>query len=156
MISIIVPLVLGALLLGTAAFAGHWLTAALLGVLAVLLVWLVGAAVRVATDGGLPALVPTRGARYVERGADRRRAARSSADSLAVVALLCATTGLFLLNVVLGPLATALGVAALHRGARLRPTAILAAVLGVVDVVLFTTMVGHALHHGRFLFQFGS
>jgi len=153
MLPTIVAIVTGALVLGTAAFAGDWLAVAALAALGVLAVWLVGAAVRVAAHGELPAFASVRAARQPQQAGDRRQV---DADRLAVVALLCAATGLFVFNLVLGPLAAALGIVALQRGALLRPTALLASALGVVDVVVVTTVIGHALHHGGLLLQFGT
>src|SRR3954454_15505599 len=135
MVLVIVALVLGTLLVGTTAFAGHGLLLAALVAVAVAGVWLAGAAVRLAaTDGDV---VP--GERWY-------------GDKVAVTALLSGLTGLFIANGILGPLAIGLGVLALRRHARLLPTATVAIGLGVADLVLLVAMVAS---HG-FTWQFTS
>jgi hypothetical protein len=111
----LVALVMGTLLAGSAAFAGHGLLAAALVAAVLAAAWLAGAAVRVAAAHGT-----------VVSGQDRGYADR--------------VTGLFVANGVLGPLAIGLGVLALRRHARLLPTAAVAVALGVADLGLLAAM----------------
>ena len=135
MVLVIVALVLGTLLVGTTAFAGHGLLLAAAVGAAAAGIWLTGAAVRLAAGHG--------GVVDSERG---------YGDTVAVTALLSGVTGLFVANGVLGPLAIGLGVLAMRRHARLLPTAALAVVLGAADLVLLAAMVAS---HG-FTWQFAS
>jgi hypothetical protein len=135
LVLVIVALVLGTLLVGTTAFAGHGLLLAAAVGAAAVTVWLAGAAVRLAGVHGTV-----------------HDDERWYGDRVALTALLSGATGLFVANGILGPLAIGLGVLAVRRHARLLPTAMLAVGLGVADLVLLVAMVAS---HG-FTWQFAS
>ena len=73
-------------------------------------------------------------------------------DARAAAALTCAVAGLFMFNVVLGPLAIGLGVPAVLRGpARVsRGVALAAVVLGAVDLVVLAVLVVSHVDTGIF------
>lgn len=78
---------------------------------------------------------------------DRYATPRSSAegDQMAVGAFLLGLPGLLILNLVLGPIAVALGTAALMRGTRRRGRAVLGIALGIADLAVLAavTLAGH-------------
>jgi hypothetical protein len=74
-------------------------------------------------------------------------------DDRAAAALLSGAVGLFLFNVVLGPIAIVLGAVAARRGAtgRLdRGAALLGIGLGVADLVVFAVLVASKIDGGAF------
>jgi hypothetical protein len=79
-------------------------------------------------------------------------------DDRAAAALLCGAVGLFLFNVVFGPIAIVLGAIA-ARGSepgRLgRAAALLGIVLGVADLVVLVALVASKVHDGRFDWPLG-
>jgi hypothetical protein len=76
----------------------------------------------------------------------------SAAGSLAWIGAILGTAGLFMLNLVFGPIAIGLGVTAHRRGARL---GIVAVVLGVADVMLELVLAGLWFRHGL-VWHFGA
>jgi hypothetical protein len=71
------------------------------------------------------------------------------AGGTAVVSFISGLVGLLFANVVLGPLAIFLAVAALRRGTTRRGRAVLGLVLGVADLVVFAVLAVHsASGHG--------
>jgi hypothetical protein len=82
-----------------------------------------------------------------------KRRAVARLDDRAAAALLCGAVGLFVFNVVLGPIAIGLGVVAARRGptGRLdRGAALLGIGLGVADLVVFAVLVAGKIHGGTF------
>lgn len=76
-----------------------------------------------------------------------------SANGLAIAALVCGLVGIFVLNIVLGPLAIILGSVGWNRanqGAQSKGMAIAGVVLGVIDVVLFALFIALAITHGGY------
>lgn len=74
-------------------------------------------------------------------------------DDRAAAALLCGAVGLFLFNIVFGPIAIVLGAVAARRGAsgRLnRGAALLGIGLGVADLVVFSVLVASKINGGAF------
>lgn len=67
------------------------------------------------------------------------------ADGTAVASFIIGLLGTVVLNIVLGPLALGLGVAALVRGTGRRGRAALGMLLGVLDVALLAVLIG--THH---------
>jgi len=87
-----------------------------------------------------------------------RRQAGESARSLAWTGALLGTAGLFMLNLVLGPVAIGLGVTALRRGVRpgtSRAAAVASIVLGAADVLLELVLVALSVGHGL-VWHFGA
>lgn len=72
-------------------------------------------------------------------------------NGLAIAALVCGVVGLFLFQVVLGPLAVIFGGIGLNRanrGARRRGMALAGIILGVIDIILFIIgLVAISNHH---------
>lgn len=82
-----------------------------------------------------------------------------SARSLAWTGALLGTAGLFMLNLVLGPLAIGLGVTAMRRGVRPgapRVAALASICLGVADVLLEIVLVAFSFGHGGMVWHFGA
>jgi len=84
---------------------------------------------------------------------------RTGTNGLAVAGLVCGVVGIFLFNIILGPLAVIFGAVGLkrsHAGAGGRGMAIAAIVLGVVDVLLFIiVMIVAANNGGSIYFNYG-
>jgi hypothetical protein len=79
-------------------------------------------------------------------------------DDRAAAALFSGAVGLFLFNVVFGPLAIVLGAVAVRRGepGRLgRAAALLGIALGVADLVVLAILVASRVHGGRFDWHLG-
>lgn len=79
-----------------------------------------------------------------------RSSARSSSNGLAVAGLVCGIVGLFLFNVILGPLAIifgAVGLSRANRGAPHRAMSIWAIVLGIVAIVAFAVLIAISSGH---------
>ncbi|PYC66356.1 DUF4190 domain-containing protein [Streptomyces tateyamensis] len=74
------------------------------------------------------------------------------ADGMAVASFVLGLIGLLLFNVVLGPLALALGALALVRGTARRGRALLGLALGAADLVVLAVTIAHS--HGV-LWQIG-
>jgi Domain of unknown function (DUF4190) len=78
-------------------------------------------------------------------------ATRSRSNGLAIAGLVSGIVGLFIFEVILGPLAIIFGGIALSRANRSaghRGMAWAGIVLGVVDIVLFVVLLAVASHHG--------
>jgi flagellar motor component MotA len=82
-----------------------------------------------------------------------RRGARL--DGRTAAALACGAVGLFLFNVVFGPVAIALGAVAARRNPEGRPVALVAVALGVADLVVLVTLVAARVHGGTFSWHLG-
>jgi hypothetical protein len=79
-------------------------------------------------------------------------------NGMAVAALVCGIVGLFVLQIVLGPLAVIFGGIGLHhanRGARHRGMAWAGLILGIVDVLAIIVILAAAPHH-MFYWHVGS
>jgi hypothetical protein len=89
----------------------------------------------------------------------RKAVAPESGASIASAGVLLGAVGLFILNLVFGPLAIGLGVTAIRRGVRPglpRATALASIVLGVADLVVLLTLVALSLSHGGLTWRFGA
>ncbi|MHA6757350.1 DUF4190 domain-containing protein [Streptacidiphilus sp. PAMC 29251] len=79
-------------------------------------------------------------------------AATRSGNGIAIAGLVCGIVGIFLFNIILGPLALIFGGVGLRNakrsGAGRSGMAISAIVLGVVDIVLFVVLLALASSHG--------
>lgn len=73
---------------------------------------------------------------------------REDGDDTAVASFILGLLGLLFLNIVLGPLAIALGGVSLVRGTGRRGRALLGLALGVADLLVLGVAV--AVHHGGF------
>lgn len=86
--------------------------------------------------------------------------AAESVRSMAGVAVLFGAAGLFVFNVIFGPLAIGLGVAALrrhHASERTRALALIGAVLGVADLIVLAVLVALSFAaHGSVTWHFGA
>jgi len=74
-------------------------------------------------------------------------------NGLATAALVCGIVGIFVFEVVLGPLAIIFGAVALgraNRGAAGRGQAIAGLILGIVDVALFVLLLALVRTHGGY------
>ena len=84
--------------------------------------------------------------------------ARSRSNPMAVAALVCGIVGLFVLSVVLGPLAIVFGSLGMRNaergGARNRGVALAGVILGAIDVVLFVIAM-IAVSNGGFSWHIG-
>ena len=81
-----------------------------------------------------------------QHGTLPRRMSAGPRIPLAGVAFVSGLIGLLVANLVLGPLAVVLGVAALRRDPGRRSRAALGLVLGVADVAVFFLLAAHARH----------
>jgi hypothetical protein len=84
---------------------------------------------------------------------------RGRSNGLAVAGLVCGIVGLFVLNIILGPLALVLsgvGLRNAHRGASGRGMAIAGLVLGALDLVVFVLLIAVAASNGGFHWYVGS
>ncbi|MGW1997512.1 DUF4190 domain-containing protein [Embleya sp. NPDC001921] len=94
-----------------------------------------------------------------ERTGRAASGARTGTNGLAVAGLVCGVVGVFLFNIILGPLAVIFGTVGLRRsrtGAGGRGMSIAAIVLGVVDVLLFVVLlIAAANSGGSFYFNYG-
>lgn len=82
-----------------------------------------------------------------------------SAGSMASVAVLFGLAGLFVFNVIFGPLAIGVGVAAYRRRSatgRVRTAALAAVTLGVADLVVLAVIAAVSLASGGFTWHFGA
>jgi hypothetical protein len=87
-----------------------------------------------------------------------KRPTSARLDDRAAAALLSGAVGLFLFNVVFGPLAIVLGAIAVRRGGpgRLgRAAALLAIALGIADLVVLVILVASRVHDGTFDWHLG-
>ncbi|MFZ0667772.1 MAG: DUF4190 domain-containing protein [Acidimicrobiales bacterium] len=76
-----------------------------------------------------------------------------TANGLAVASLVCGLVGIFLFNIILGPLAIIFGAVAwgrATRGAQGKGMAVAGVILGVVDVALFALFVALVKAHGGY------
>lgn len=90
-------------------------------------------------------------------GSPSAASARSRTNGLAIASLCCGIVGLFILNIVLGPLAIVFGAvarrqAAVKSGAGMAKAGL---ILGVVDVVLWLVLFAVAAHNGGFSWHVG-
>jgi len=72
-------------------------------------------------------------------------------NGLAVAGMICGIVGLFVANVILGPLAIVfggIGLSRAHHGAEHRTMAISGIVLGILDLVVFGVVLAVASHNG--------
>jgi hypothetical protein len=93
------------------------------------------------------------------RPAAARRRPAESASSMAGVAVLLGVAGLFVFNVIFGPLAIGVGVAALRRHmapARTRAAALAGVALGAADLIVLAVLVAVSLAHGGITWHFGA
>lgn len=81
-----------------------------------------------------------------------------SADGrLAWTGAVLGAVGLFLLNLVFGPIAIGLGSAALRRGSQRRAAGLAAVALGTADLAVLAALIAHsAAAHGGIVWHFGS
>jgi hypothetical protein len=82
-----------------------------------------------------------------------------SAASMAGVAVLFGVAGLFVFNVIFGPLAIGVGVAAYRRrtaSSRTRTAALAGVTLGVLDLVVLAVFAAVSLASGGFTWHFGA
>ncbi|MCL2585874.1 MAG: hypothetical protein FWE35_25860 [Streptosporangiales bacterium] len=80
----------------------------------------------------------------------------SAADGrLAWTGAVLGAVGLFLLNLVFGPIAIGLGTAALRRGSR-RVAGLTSIALGTADLVVLAVLVANSAAHGGIVWHFGS
>ena len=86
-------------------------------------------------------------------------ATRSGSNGMAIAGLVCGIVGIFLFNIILGPLALVFGGVGLRNarrsGAGHSGMAVSAIVLGVVDIVLFVVVLALADTHGGFQWHVG-
>lgn len=81
--------------------------------------------------------------------------ARRRDGSLAWTGVLLGAIGLFILNLVFGPVAIGLGATALRRGTH-RAAAFAAVALGAADLAVLAALVLHSAIHGGVIWRFGS
>lgn len=77
--------------------------------------------------------------------------AKTNSNGLAIAGLVCGIVGVFLFNVILGPLAVIFGATGLRnsrRGARHHGMALAGVILGVFDIILFVVMIVAASNGG--------
>lgn len=90
---------------------------------------------------------------YSETGA-ARAAKKSETDGKAVIGFISGLVGLLFGNIVLGPIAIALGTMALRGSTGRRGRAALAIALGVADLVLFAVLAVHSANaHGSVVWR---
>jgi hypothetical protein len=74
-------------------------------------------------------------------------------NGLAIAALVCGVVGIFLFNIILGPLAIifgGVGLSRANRGAPYRGMSIAGIALGIVDLVLFVALLAAVKAHGGY------
>lgn len=79
-------------------------------------------------------------------------------DDRAAAALTCGVAGLFMFNIILGPLAIGLGVAAAKRSRRGQSgdiAALFGITLGIIDLVVLAVLVASRLQDGSFAWHLG-
>ena len=77
----------------------------------------------------------------------------TTGNGLAIAALVCGLVGVFIANVILGPLAIIFGAIAwskANRGASRKGMAVAGTILGVVDIALFALILAVSAHHGGY------
>jgi Domain of unknown function (DUF4190) len=77
--------------------------------------------------------------------------AGGGSNGLAIASLVCGIIGIFIFNIILGPLAIifgGIGLSRANRGAGRRGLSIAGITLGIIDVVLFFIVLAIAAHHG--------
>ena len=80
----------------------------------------------------------------------------SRSNGIAIAGLVCGIIGLFLFNIILGPLAIIFGGVGLSRARRGAPSsgmARAAVILGIVDLVVFALILAFASTHGGLYFH---
>ncbi|WP_459735889.1 DUF4190 domain-containing protein [Streptomyces sp. E-15] len=90
-------------------------------------------------------------------GGSSTASTRSRTNGLAIAGLCCGIVGLFILNIVLGPLAVVFGAVGLRQSAAKGGAGMAKAgiVLGVVDVVLWLILLAVATQSGGFSWHMG-
>ncbi|HYZ55594.1 MAG TPA: hypothetical protein VE733_19110 [Streptosporangiaceae bacterium] len=91
--------------------------------------------------------------------AAQRRGYAESAGSMASAAVLLGAAGLFVFNVVFGPLAIGVGTAALRRRTTTgwaRAAALAGVALGAADLIVLAALVAVSLAHGGITWHFGA
>ena len=88
-----------------------------------------------------------------DHGSDERTRSKGEGDETAVASFVLGLLGLFIFNIVLGPLALVLAVVSLVRGTERRGRALLGLALGVADLVVLGTLI--ATHTGGFTLHLG-
>ncbi|MER6346082.1 DUF4190 domain-containing protein [Streptomyces sp. NPDC001595] len=90
-------------------------------------------------------------------GSPSTASARSRTNGLAVASLCCGIVGLFILNIVLGPLAVVFGAVARRQAAAKGGAGMAKAgiVLGIIDVVLWLVLLVVATQNGGFSWYVG-
>lgn len=89
------------------------------------------------------------------RGRGPETVTRPSDGRLAWTGMLLGAIGLFVLNLVFGPIAIGLGATALRRRAQ-RAAALAAVTLGLADLAVLGMLVLHSAAHGGVVWRFGS
>lgn len=81
----------------------------------------------------------------------------SGTNGLAIAGLVCGIVGIFILNIVLGPLAIIFGAVALRQGKAKRGAGMAKAalILGIIDVLLFVILLIVAASNGGFSWYVG-
>ena len=88
-----------------------------------------------------------------------RRSYAESAGSMASAAVLFGVVGLFVFNIVFGPLAIGVGTAALRRRTPMgwaRAAALAGVALGAADLIVLAVLVAVSLAHGGITWHFGA
>ncbi|MET7454682.1 DUF4190 domain-containing protein [Streptomyces sp. NPDC005574] len=90
-------------------------------------------------------------------GSSSAASSRSRTNGLAIASLICGIIGVFLLNVILGPIAIVLGVVGMRQapakgGAGMAKAGV---VLGIVDLVLFGILLAVSAANGGFTWYVG-
>jgi len=84
---------------------------------------------------------------------------RTGSNGFAIAGLVCGIIGVFLFQIILGPLAIifgGIGVSRANRGVGHRGMAWAGVVLGIIDVLLFIVLIALAgSHHGHFYWHVG-
>jgi uncharacterized protein DUF4190 len=79
--------------------------------------------------------------------------ARGTSNGLAIGGLVCGVVGLFIANIILGPLAIIFGAVAWSRanhGGSSKGMSVASVILGVVDIVVFGVLLAVVSHHGGY------
>ncbi|WP_443053993.1 DUF4190 domain-containing protein [Streptomyces sp. IBSBF 2435] len=91
-------------------------------------------------------------------GSTTQRQVRSGSNGLAIAGLVCGIVGIFLFNVILGPLAVVfggIGMRNARQGAGNHGMALAGVILGVFDIVLFIVLLAVANSNGGFSWHVG-
>jgi hypothetical protein len=90
-------------------------------------------------------------------GSSSSATSRSRTNGLAIAGLVCGIIGIFLFNVILGPLAIVLGAVGLRQAGVKGGGGVAKAgiVLGIVDLVVFAVLIAVAASNGGFTWYVG-